>query len=104
VLSAIGIYSVTPGTDQYVLGSPVFKKITLNLENGKKFIIEAGSNSRANVYIKSATLNGQDYSRHYITHRDLIKGGVLKLEMAAEPALTRGLAETDKPFSLSGTK
>lgn len=102
VLSALGFYSVTPGTDQYVLGSPMFKKITLNLENGKKFIIDAASNSKENVYIKSATLNGQVFTHHYITHGDLIKGGILKLEMASAPALTRGLDAADKPFSLSG--
>lgn len=104
VLSAMGFYSVTPGTDQYVLGSPMFKKITLNLENGKKFIIDATANSKENVYIKSATLNGQTFTHHYITHGDLIKGGILKLEMTATPALTRGLAAADKPFSLSGTE
>ncbi|CAM4091704.1 alpha-1,2-mannosidase, putative [Pedobacter westerhofensis] len=101
VLSAMGIYSVTPGTDQYVLGSPVFKKITLNLENGKKFIIEAPSNSRENVYIKAATLNGKAFTHNYITHGDIVNGGTLKLEMTAQPALKRGLAENDKPFSLS---
>jgi predicted alpha-1,2-mannosidase len=59
VLSALGFYSVTPGTDQYVMGSPMFKKTTINLENGKQFVIEAPANSIKNVYIKSATLNGK---------------------------------------------
>lgn len=100
VLSALGFYSVTPGTDQYVMGSPMFKKITLNLENGKKFIIEAPLNSHENVYIKSATLNGKTYGHNFIKHGDLIQGGILKLDMSAQPELTRGLSAEDLPFSL----
>lgn len=101
VLSAMGIYSVTPGTDEYVLGSPMFKKITLNLENGKKFTIDAAANSRENLYIKSATLNGKSYTANFIRHSDLVNGGVLKLEMTNQPELTRGLAAADRPFSLT---
>ena len=101
VLSAIGIYSVTPGTDQYVLGSPMFKKITLNLENGKKFTIDAAANSPENVYIKSATLNGKTYTANFIRHSDLVNGGTLKLEMTNRPELSRGLAAADQPFSLT---
>lgn len=101
VLSAMGIYSVTPGTDQYVLGSPMFKKITLNLENGKKFTIDAAANSPENVYIKSATLNGKTYTANFIRHSDLVNGGTLKLEMTSQPELSRGLAAADQPFSLT---
>lgn len=101
VLSALGFYSVTPGTDQYVIGSPMFRKITINLENGKKFIIEAPENSPKNVYIKSAVLNGKIHTANFIRHSDLLKGGLLKLEMSATPEITRGLAESEKPFSLS---
>jgi putative alpha-1,2-mannosidase len=104
VLSAMGIYSVTPGTDQYVLGSPVFRKVTMNLENGKKFIIEAPLNSSKNVYIKGATLNGKALTHHYITHADIMKGGTLNLQMSDQPALKRGLAEADQPFSLTAAK
>jgi predicted alpha-1,2-mannosidase len=101
VLSALGFYSVTPGTDQYVMGSPMFKKTTINLENGKQFVIEAPANSIKNVYIKSATLNGKPYTANFIRHSDLMNGGVLKLEMTDQPELGRGLAGADKPFSLS---
>jgi len=101
VLSALGIYSVTPGTGEYVLGSPMFKKITINLENGKKFIIEAPNNSKENVYISKAVFNGKTYEKNFITHNDINKGGTLKLEMSNKPNMQRGLAEDDKPFSLS---
>lgn len=101
VLSALGIYSVTPGTDQYVIGSPVFNKVTIQLENGKSFVIEANNNSRENVYIRSATLNGRPYTKNWITYNDIANGGVLHFEMSATPDKQRGSAEADKPFSLS---
>jgi putative alpha-1,2-mannosidase len=101
VLSAMGIYSVTPGTGEYVMGSPMFKKITINLENGKKFIIEAPNNSKENVYISKAAFNGKTYEKNFITHSDISNGGILKLEMSNKPNMQRGLAEDDKPFSLS---
>ncbi|TCC90119.1 glycoside hydrolase family 92 protein [Pedobacter frigiditerrae] len=101
VLSALGFYSVTPGTGEYVLGSPLFKKITLTLENGKKFIVDAPANDKNNVYIKSATLNGKSYSLNFLTHKDITNGGVLKLEMDDKPNFNRGLNKEDKPFSLT---
>ena len=101
VLSALGFYSVTPGTDEYVMGSPMFKKTTISLENGKKFVIEAPENSRQNVYIKSASLNGEPFTRNFIKHSEISNGGVLKLEMSNNPAITRGIAKPDKPFSLT---
>lgn len=102
VLSALGFYSVCPGTDQYVIGSPVFQKTTVTLENGKKFIIEAKNNSPEQVYIQAATLNGRPYTANFIRHQDIVNGGTLRFEMGREPALNRGLKAADKPFSLSG--
>jgi predicted alpha-1,2-mannosidase len=101
VLSALGFYSVCPGTDQYVIGSPVFKKVTLTLEDGKKFIIQADGNNIQNVYIQSASLNGSPYTKNYITYGDIINGGTMHFKMGGWPALDRGLAQEDKPFSLS---
>jgi predicted alpha-1,2-mannosidase len=101
VLSALGIYSVCPGTDQYVLGSPVFQKATITMENGNKFIIQANNNSKQHVYIKAASLNGQSYSKNYITYSDIANGGLLQLEMTDKPSLDRGTANSDKPFSLT---
>ena len=101
VLSAMGIYAVCPGTDQYVLGSPVFNKVTLTLENGRQFIIEAANNSKTNVYIQSATLNGKPYTHNWITYQDIVSGGILHLDMSAQPNEHRGIAPEDKPFSVS---
>jgi predicted alpha-1,2-mannosidase len=101
VLSALGFYSVTPGTGEYVIGSPMFKKISINLENGKKFVVDAPLNDKDHVYIQSATLNGKPYTKNFIKHSDLIKGGTLKLVMSNKPNEQRGLSADDKPFSLT---
>ncbi len=101
VLSALGLYSVCPGTDEYVIGSPVFQKATITLENGKKFIIKADHNSRQNVYIQFGTLNGLSYTRNYLKHEDILKGGMLHFEMGVTPNTTRGIQNNDRPFSLS---
>ena len=101
VLSAAGFYSVCPGTDQYVIGSPLFKKMTITLENGSKFIIDAPDNNKENIYIQSATLNGKTYTHNWISHADIMNGGTLRLKMGSKPNFTRGLETADKPFSLS---
>lgn len=104
VLSAMGFYSVCPGTDEYVLGSPVFKKTTITLEDGKKFVIEAENNNQQNVYIQSSRLNGNEYSKNYLRYSDIANGGTFKLQMSSQPNKTRGTALTDRPYSLSGRK
>ena len=101
VLSAIGLYSVCPGTDQYVIGSPVFNKITITLENGKQFVIKANNNSEQNVYIQSAKLNNKVHDRNWITYSDIINGGVLEFEMSATPNKERGIGEDAVPYSVS---
>jgi predicted alpha-1,2-mannosidase len=104
VLSALGIYSVCPGTDQYVFGSPLFPKMTITMEDGKKFVIEAAKNNKENCYIQSATLNGHPYSKNWVSHGDVVNGGVLHFEMGASPAMDRGTAAGDRPFSLTQGK
>jgi len=101
VLSAMGFYSVCPGTDQYVMGSPVFEKTTISLENGKKFVINAEGNNKENVYIESAALNGKPYTKNFLRYGDLEKGGEFQLKMSNKPNKNRGIEEDDKPFSLS---
>lgn len=101
VLSALGIYSVCPGTDEYVIGSPVFEKATITLEDGKVFVIEARNNSKTNVYIQSATLNGNPLTRNYIRYGELANGGVMRFEMGDKPNTTRATGKEAAPFSLS---
>jgi len=101
VLNALGIYSVCPGTDQYVFGSPLFRKATIKLDNGNTFVIEAENNSPENIYIREATLNGVSYTKNWITYSDISNGGVLHFIMGAEPNYSRGTDAGDRPFSLS---
>ncbi|MFB1039524.1 MAG: glycoside hydrolase family 92 protein, partial [Polaribacter sp.] len=81
IFSSLGFYPVTPGSNQYIIGSPLFDKATINLENGKSFTVEAIDNSSENKYIKSATLNGENYEFSFINHKDIINGGSLVFEM-----------------------
>ena len=100
VLSALGLYAVTPGTDQYVLGSPIFRRATITMEDGKRFVIEAENNSPDNVYVDSRQLNGQPHSRNYITYGELASGGTLRLQMSATPNKHFGTDKKDVPYSL----
>ena len=101
VFSALGFYPVCPGSDQYVMGAPLFKKATIHLENGKKFVVEAPENSNKNIYIDRLKLNGKTYTRNYITHADLMKGGKMQATMSATPNTKRGTAIGDRPYSFS---
>lgn len=104
VFSAMGFYPVCPASDQYVMGAPLFKKLTLNLENGKKFIIEAPQNSQDNKYVQSVTMNEKKYTNNWLNHFEVLKGGKLKLNMGKEPGKSWGVSKTDVPFSLSLNK
>ena len=101
VFSALGFYPVTPATDEYVLGAPLFKKATLQLSNGKQIEINAANNSVKNKYVHDLKWNGKPYSKNYIQHSQLLKGAVLSFDMQAEPNLKRGTAKADLPYSLS---
>ena len=101
VFSALGFYPVCPGTDQYILGSPLFKKVTVNLENGKKISIDAPNNNKANRYIKAMTLNGNSHTKNYLTHEELTNGASIVFDMSATPEKGRGITEKDLPYSFS---
>lgn len=104
VFSALGFYPVCPGTTQYVMGAPLFKKATLHFENGKSLVINAPANSAENFYIKSLKFNGQNYTKNYLDHNDLMKGAVLDIEMDDQPNKQRGIQTTDFPYSFSTEK
>ena len=86
ILSSMGFYSVTPGSNEYVIGAPLFKKVSINLENGKVFTIEAPAVSETNKYIKSVTLNGKKHPFSYLKHADIVAGGSLSFEMTDAPS------------------
>lgn len=85
VFSSMGFYPVTPGLPVYIIGSPVFSKVTLDLPNGKQFKLIANHSSVVNKYIQSAKLNGQPLNKPWFTHEQLTSGGVLELEMGSKP-------------------
>lgn len=85
IFSSLGFYPVTPGSNQYIIGSPLFEKATINLENGKSFVVIAKNNSSENKYIKSVKLNGKKYEYSYIQHQDILNGGTLVFQMTDKP-------------------
>jgi len=85
IFSSLGFYPVFPASGDYILGSPLFDKATLNLPDGKKFTVEAVNNSSDNIYINEMELNGQKYSKGFISHKDILSGGLLKIVMGNKP-------------------
>ena len=101
VFSALGFYPVCPGTDEYIIGAPLFKKATLHFENGNSLVIDAPNNSKKNFYVNSLNVNGTDYTKNYLRHEDLFKGGTIKVDMGNQPNKNRGTKEEDMPYSFS---
>lgn len=104
VFSAMGFYPVCPGTPEYVLGSPLFKKMRLHLENGNIFDIIANDNERDAPFIQHSRLNGQSSEKSWIGHQQIQAGGVLELQMGAEPNLEWATATEAAPYSMSRKK
>lgn len=101
VFSALGFYPVCPASDEYVLGSPLFKKAVVHLENGKDIILDAGNNSEENVYVGRMTVNGSEWKHNFLRHSEISGGAKIGFTMSAEPSMRRGTAEEDKPYSFS---
>ena len=99
VFSAMGFYPVCPGSDQYVIGSPRFESVKIQLENGKTFEITAKGAGNKSPYLQSVKLNGDAYSKSYITHADILKGGKLEFEVGSAANKNWGTAEEDLPHS-----
>lgn len=101
VFSTMGFYPVAPATDQYALGAPLFKKLTLNLENGNKVIINAPENSADNRYVNAVRVNGHLYDKNYLTYPMLTEGAIIDFDMAPTPNLNRGVSSESLPYSFS---
>lgn len=101
VFSALGFYPVCPGVPQYVMGSPLFQKVKLNLPQGKEFVIQAEKNAKRRFYIEAASLNNMAFNRNYLTHDEIRNGGILKLKMSDKPNKKRGIAYESVPYSYS---
>ena len=101
IFTAMGFYPVAPGSDQYVIGAPYMPYLRVNLENGNTIEIKAPNVSDKNRYVKRVCINGKPYSKLYITHSQLTNGCTIEFTMGSKPNKKRGLAATDKPYSLS---
>lgn len=101
ILSALGFYPVTMGSDEYAIGSPLFDEVTLNLESGKSLVIKANNNSKENVYVQSMKVNGKDYTKSYIKHNDLINAGTIEFNMGSTPNTAWGVGEGNLPTSMT---
>lgn len=104
IFSSMGCYPVCPGSGQYVIGSPLVDKAVLHLENGKQFIVRVENGSSKNVYIQSATLNGQPLEKTFIKHSDIISGGELIFRMSSRPNKKWGLKGEAYPYSFTPPK
>ena len=101
VFSSLGFYPVCPGTDEYILGAPLFRKATLHFENGNDLVLSASENSEGNRYIDQMEVNGQSYTANFLKHGEMLKGGKIEFRMSAYPNLLRGTQESDLPYSFS---
>ncbi len=101
VFTALGFYPVCPGSGQYVMGAPLFKKVVLHLENGNEVVINAPENSKENIYIKQMNWNGHPYTHNFINHDELMNGCVMDFKMDKEPNTQRGIEAKDAPYSFS---
>jgi predicted alpha-1,2-mannosidase len=89
VFSAMGFYPVCPASDQYVLGAPLFKKVTVTLDNGKQLIINAANNSDQNKYVQSIQFNGKPWDKNWLPHSELQKAGTVNFMMGSIPNKSR---------------
>ena len=101
VFSALGFYPVCPGSDEYVIGSPLFKKAVLNLENGNRVVLTAKDNSPEARYISSMEVDGNGYDLNYLKYMDLMDGADIVFTMSAEPDKDRGTSPDSRPYSFS---
>jgi predicted alpha-1,2-mannosidase len=101
VFTAMGFYPVAPATDEYVIGAPLFKKITVSLENGKTIEINAPENNAENRYVREIQMNGKKYDKNYFDFSELINGAKISFEMDNQPNRNRGTDKTAFPYSFS---
>ncbi len=99
IFSTMGFYPVTPCSNAYIIGSPTFDKVTINLGQGKAFIAKSVNNTKSNIYIQSVTLNGKPVNRTWLSHQEVMNGGTLIFVMGPEPNKTWGSNQADAPPS-----
>lgn len=101
VFSALGFYPVCPGSGEYALGTPFFKKATVHLENGNTITVSAPDNCGCKRYVDNLTVNGTEYNKNYVTYEQLMKGAEMQYKMSKTPNKQRGTADDSQPYSFS---
>ena len=104
VFSSLGFYPVCPGSDEYILASPLFKKATIHLPNGKTVEINAPGNNKQTRYVDDMKVNGKSYTKTYLTHKTLTDGAKIDYRMSEKPNTKRGTKPSDRPYSFSAEK
>lgn len=97
VLSSIGLYQVEPSGGKFIIGTPLFDEVVMQVGDGKQFRLIAHNNDSENIYIQSARLNGKSYTKSYIHFKEIVQGGILEFEMSQTPSCTFGVAKEDRP-------
>ncbi len=100
IFSAMGFYPVCPGQDLYVIGSPIFDKVVVDLPNGKTFTINSKNAGKENIYIQTITRNGHEYPYSYIKHSDILSGGEMTFVMGSKPNKEWGVAKDHRPYAV----
>ncbi len=103
ILSSLGIYSVAPGSNEFILTTPLWQKAHINLANGRTLTISANS-SKNNIYIDKVFLNGEEIDKNFITYDQIMAGGMLEFKLSSVPNKERGIDETTFPYSMTKTK
>ena len=105
VFSALGFYPVCPVSDEYVIGTPLFRHAVVHLENGNKLVINSenidGSEDELDTYISDMKVNDSKWQHNYLKYNQLKKGATIEFKMSKEPCMTRGTQDNDKPYSFS---
>jgi predicted alpha-1,2-mannosidase len=97
VLNAMGFYSFLPGSDQYLVGSPIFRRVIIEVAEGRQFVIEAPQASEGQRYVQSAAMDGQPYGKVYFRHQDIVAGKRLTFQMGDQPSPTWGKTDESLP-------
>lgn len=99
--SSMGFYPFCPGTEEYQIGTPLFKQVTLNLENGKKIKIVAENISEDNFYVQSLLINGEKWDKSFLKHSDISNGAVIKFNLGAEPNKSWAVNSAQNAYSMT---
>ncbi|MGK9461792.1 GH92 family glycosyl hydrolase [Streptomyces sp. G6] len=100
LFSALGFYPLVMGSGEYAIGSPLFKKATVHLENGRELVVKAPKNSNRNIYVQGLKVNGKRWKSTALPHDLIARGGVLEFDMGPRPS-TWGTGENAAPVSIT---